>query len=55
MKEKNAAMYKEIAILKKGMITPEALMVDNGKIKYYTGLPFFEVLKASFVQPCINN
>ena len=50
-------MYKVLATLKKGMITPEPLMVDNGKVKYYTGLPSFEVLQAifDFVQPCVNN
>ena len=34
LNEENAAVYKEIATPKKGMTTSEALMVDNGKVKF---------------------
>ena len=57
LKEENAVICREITILKKAMITPETLMEDNAKVKYYTGLLSYSIFKAifDFVSPCITN
>ena len=37
--EENAALCKQIASLNEAIITPESLMDNDAKVKYYTGLP----------------
>ena len=56
LKESNASLCEEIAILRKAVITPESLMDDDTKVKYYTGLPSYKILKAifDFLSPCVN-
>ena len=57
LKEENAALCKQIASLNQAMITPESLMDNDAKVKYYTGLPSYKILKAifDFVHPCVKN
>lgn len=57
MKEENAALCKQIASLNQAMITPESLMDNDAKVKYYTGLLSYRILKAvfDFVYPCVKN
>jgi hypothetical protein len=57
LKSEKASLYAEISVLRKAVITPESLMDDNAKVKYYTGLPSYKVLKAvfDFLSPCINS
>ena len=68
LKEENAMLREEnarlnsicckcIVTLKQGMITLESLKENNAKVKYYTGLPSYSVLKAifNFVSPCLQS
>ena len=57
LKEENATLYNQIASLQQAMISPESLMDNDAKVKYYTGLPSYKVLKAvfDFVYPCVKN
>lgn len=49
LKEENATPYKQIASLQQAMITPVSLMDNDTKVKYYTGLPSYKILKAVFI------
>ena len=57
MKGENAALQKQIATLKEAMVTSESLKHNDAKVKYYTGLPSYGVLKVvfDFVSPCVTN
>ena len=56
LKVTNALLCAQIQVLGRAVITPESLMDDDSKVKYYTGLPSFNVLKATFdfVSPCVG-
>ena len=57
LKGENAALQKQITTLKEAMITSESLKHNDVKVKYYTGLPSYGVLKVvfDFVSPCVTN
>ena len=56
LKVTNALLCAQIQVLGRAVITPKSLMDDDSKVKYYTGLPSFNVLKATFdfVSPCVG-
>ena len=56
LKRENSELTKQIAVVKQALITPEALMEDDSKVKYFTGLPSYKILKAvfDFVSPCFK-
>ena len=56
LKRENSELTKQIAVVKQALITPEALMKDDSKVKYFTGLPSYKILKAvfDFVSPCFK-
>ena len=57
LKAENAILCKQIVTLKQALITPESLMDSDAKVKYYTGIPSYDILKAifDFVFPCIKS
>ena len=57
LKDENVTLLKQISSLKEAMITQESLNDSDAKVKYYTGLPSYGVLKAvfDFVYPCVRN
>lgn len=56
LKEKNVVLSEELVRIKKTVISPESIEGDDNKVKYYTGLPTYKVLKAifDFVSPSVN-
>ena len=46
--EESTKVYTHCSVLSKAMITQEALMDNDVKVKYYTGLPSYKFLKAIF-------
>ena len=57
LKEENASLRKQVISLRQAIITPESLKDCDQKVKYYTGLPSYNILKAvfDFVYPCVKN
>ena len=57
LKDESVLLRKQISSLKEAMITQESLKDSDAKVKYYTGLPSYGVLKAvfDFVYPCVKN
>lgn len=45
LKSDKAALSAEVAVLRKAVLTPESLVNDDAKVKYFTGLPSY-ILKA---------
>ena len=56
LKVTNALLCAQVQVLQRAVITYESLKDDDSKVKYYTGLPSFNVLKAifDFVSPCVG-
>ena len=48
LKEENI-MLRQIDILKYSSITPETLKENDSRVRYYTGLPSYEVFEAVFL------
>ena len=48
LNQENAQLSKQLVALKQALITPESLMDNDAKVKYFTGLPSYKILKAVF-------
>ena len=57
LKIENASLLAEVGRLLKKLIVEEEMIGDDSKVKYFTGLPSYGILKTvvDFIYPCIND